>query len=167
MLGKGDARTFMSLINSMLQAMGLDSYALQETASEILHKNKLELEAKKKIVANNQERFLKKMQPTFRQPQSGKWEGFDLCTYSNFYCFDVNVQSCELGECLENYVYTGTFTCKKRKLKATQSNGQIRVACRACRRIHGASFEQVRRYKPSALQPYATCLREMTNRPSR
>jgi len=145
LLGKEDARTLLALVNGVFNAAGIDPDRLQRRAWEILEEKKRNKQEQEKQRAEARERFRKRMLPTVSVPAPG---GRVDCTYDSFYVFDVNVRSCEQGEC-EAFSSASTTRRERRKpkmgkLEWDQATGiGMSVECGVCKRIHHATVSQV------------------------
>lgn len=147
LLGKEDARTFMALIGSIFRAMGIEPRHLEEKADELLAKKKRDRAEEKRLRAEARERYRQQMLPVETAPQLGEMKGLALCTYSSFYCFDVNVDACESGNCFERYHDEGRRKEPKLSALTRTTEGEMRVTCKLCKRTHRATVAQVEGWK--------------------
>jgi hypothetical protein len=139
LLGKGDARTFMSLVRELFRSMGIDPYSLEEKAMEILVQKKRDKEEEQKRRADARERYRQMMLPTLK-PLGARV----VCVYQSFYCFDVNVHACERGRC---FAREGSESGKSKNPSISPvtrtEDGGLEVSCTLCKRTHWATPEQV------------------------
>ena len=155
LLGKEDARTLMALVNNLFRSMGVEPHFLREKAWEILDQKKRDKAERERLRAESRKRYYEEMQPTEKDRQMN---GNVVCTYRSFYCFDVNVHSCEGGDCFENWhpdkPRTRTIGSAARdREKASMSEvthtpeGELRVTCKNCKRTHRANAGQVEHWR--------------------
>jgi len=143
LLGKEDARTLLARIDGLFYAMGIDPHQIQRRAGKILEEKKRSKEQQEKNRAESRERFRQSMLPVSSVPASS---GRVNCTYDSFYVFDVNVGSCEEGEC-EAFNTAGITRRVPRKpnmgtLTHAPNTGML-IECKVCKRIHHATLDQV------------------------
>lgn len=148
LLGKEDARSLLAYVRNILYSMGIEPRDFEHKAWEILNAKKRDQEAEAKRREENRERTRIALLPETRTPVEGD-KKFTLCTYKTFYAFDRNVNECEDGYCNERLrmkpgatVTTGDKKEPQLDL-AEKVDGQILVRCRACKRIHVATKEQL------------------------
>lgn len=158
LLGKEDARTLMALVNNLFRSMGVEPHVLREKAWEIIDQKKRDREAEILRRAEARKRYHQEMLPTETAPQLGGQKGLKLCTYRSFYCFDVNVHACEGGDCFEKWdpdkPRTRTIGSARQDRERVDMSevertpeGELRVTCKVCKRIHRATALQVEGWK--------------------
>jgi hypothetical protein len=158
LLGKEDARTLMALVNNVFRACGIEPHFLREKAYEVIDQKRRDKEAEAQRRAEARKRYHEEMLPVETAPQLGAQKGLKLCTYRSFYCFDVNVHACEGGDCFEHWnpdnPRTRTIGDAARDRQKVQMSdvtrtpeGELRVTCKVCKRIHRATALQVENWK--------------------
>ena len=98
LLGKSDARSLMSRIHGVFEAMGVEPRAFEQKAWDRLEQKKRDKEEERRAREAARRRYREEMSPVARVKQKS---GFALCRYRSFYCFDVNVAECADGDCFE------------------------------------------------------------------
>jgi hypothetical protein len=156
LVGKEDARTFMALVNNVFRALGVEPRDFATKAWELLDKKKRDRAAEQVRRAEARKRYRKEMQPVMR---SERPNGYFVCKYRSFYCFDTNVGACESGGCFERddgeSRTLGSYKKAKLGKVVTDADGVL-VACGLCKRIHLATPAQLEGWRKEPRYPSRT-----------
>lgn len=151
LLGKSDARSLMSRIHGVFEAMGVEPRAFEQKAWDWLEQKKRDKEEEGRAREAARRRYREEMSPVARVKQKS---GFALCRYRSFYCFDVNVAECADGDCFEREDSKFKVKRKAPKLGAVVVKaGGMEISCALCKRVHSATPDQVAHWREEKRYP--------------